>query len=214
MYIYMLEIEEPDGTLPTELLAYVTESRQKKIFRYKFNIDRLLSLYGALIVTMGISQLTGLDYNTFVFDEEKYGKPYLKNIDNIHFNLSHTRNYILCGVSFDKIGVDVENYKSNIPYNIMNKVFHIEEINYINSIDEKAEDFFKIWTRKEAFVKHNGQGLNMDLTRINTLECRNEEGGFTTWKIRDYICSVYSELKDKPTFIPLSIHDIYHYFIN
>lgn len=215
MQIYMLEIKNSGDIFPNQLLEYVSETRREKIRRYRFKEDQLLSLYGALIVRMGVSEAADIDNNLLSFNTEKNGKPYLENNKNIHFNLSHTKNYILCGISFNnQIGVDVERVANSVPYDIVKRCFHTNEVYHLNQLtgEEKADFFYQVWTKKEAYIKFYGLGLSMDLQKIDTLQ-QNEEQFYLTWKENEYICSIYSKAAFNPDFIHLTESDIYHYFI-
>lgn len=90
-----------------------------------------------------------------------HGKPYLADYPHIHFNLSHCRGLVLCGVSDMPIGVDAELIRE---YNgrAANRVCSESERAQIHS----DEDFFRFWTLKEALVKNLGTGLSSDLSKI------------------------------------------------
>lgn len=216
MKIYTLEINDNKTAYPKKLLEYVSEARRERISRYRFREDQLLSLYGALMVRMAIIEATGIENSMLVFHTEKNGKPYLENNKELHFNLSHTKGYILCGVSFQgRLGVDVENYASSPPYDIAKKCFHNNEISHLNELsnEERGEFFYQVWTRKEAYIKYCGLGLSMELERIDTLD-QGEKKRYLTWRDKEYICSLYCETEVAPELISLSEGDIHHYFLH
>lgn len=41
-------------------------------------------------------------------EEDKYGKPHFKSCDSIHFNISHCEGMVVCALSDQEIGIDVE----------------------------------------------------------------------------------------------------------
>ena len=52
---------------------------------------------------------------------------------------------------------------------IINRFFQKEEIDFINSSNDKNLGFYKVWTKKEAFIKKNA--LNMSyISKINVLK--------------------------------------------
>jgi 4'-phosphopantetheinyl transferase len=97
-------------------------------------------------------------------------KPYVKNDQDLHFNISHSGDWILIGISNSEIGVDTElinkafAYKEILPYN-----FSAREVDYINQ-DRSLSRFFMLWTRKEALIKATGEGLNDNLKLITCLD--------------------------------------------
>lgn len=108
----------------------------------------------------------------------KNGKPYLENIDNIYFNISHSNEYLVIATSNKPVGVDIEKIRN---YNL--------KINEILNIKPKNnEEFFKYWTKKEALIKLKGLALK----NINDLDYKNIK--FYTKKYKDYIISLAEEI--------------------
>lgn len=100
--------------------------------------------------------------NTFKIEKGEHGKPYLKDIPEINFNISHCRGLIACGISENEIGVDAE-YFRNYNENVMKRIFSPSEQEYVSSSDNPMENFFRIWTLKEALGKYLGTGLFSEL---------------------------------------------------
>lgn len=196
------------------LLSFLSEQRQEKVLRYKFDDDKILSLYAALLTRMAIMEKTNLKNHSLSFICQSNHKPYLKD-SHIDFSFSHTRQAVLCGIADnEKIGVDVEPLKDT-PFDLMNLVFHPAEISYIQKSNgsQKGNRFFEIWTKKEAYTKYLGTGLATDLVSINTLEAPVCNKLFT-WIDENYVCSVCCDTLE--TFSPIVIteEDIFSYFIH
>lgn len=191
--IYFLK-DNPENWGPVHdyLASFVSSERRAKINRYKFESDKMLSLYAAVITRLAITKETGAKNEDLVFDCPDMHKPTLKKPiteSTLDFNFSHTKGAVLFGLSTDsKIGVDVEQIRE-APFNTMEIVCHPEESDYINNATEKDKAFFEIWTKKEAYTKCMGTGLSVDLKSINTLAapiCENIE----TFIQDGYVCSV------------------------
>lgn len=191
MLVYTMRFSENNWNETDSLLMnYVSSNRKNKIVRYKFEVDRKLSLYGALLVRMGIARITNCSHANLRFETNKNGKAFLVGNDSLFFNLSHTRNALICAFSQFQIGADVEKIVDPY-YSIMNSCFHPDEIDSVHQcIYDKKEKFFEIWTRKEAYTKYNGIGICQDMTKINTFDDRLK---FFTWIDHEYIFSIYSE---------------------
>ena len=88
------------------------------------------------------------------------GKPYVsvQNFDeDIYISVSHSGRYFVCVVSRVPVGVDIQQQRKVKADNISRRYFTSDEIRYI---DKTGEDgFFFIWTRKEAYCKYTGRGL-------------------------------------------------------
>jgi 4'-phosphopantetheinyl transferase len=96
-------------------------------------------------------------------------KPFLINQLGIHFNVSHSADWVVIAVTGSEIGTDVEQLRPDFKYQeILADNFSLAEIKYLldNSDPEK---FFLLWTRKEALTKISGKGLDEDLKLIPSL---------------------------------------------
>ncbi len=143
-----------------EKLKEVDESRIKKIKRLKNTDDRLRSLGAGLLVNF-----VKKHYNVHEkLKMDKFGKPYFENA-KIHFNISHSGNFVVMAVSNYNIGVDVQRMKL-VRNRVAEKNFLPKECEYINELEDdqvKQQRFCEIWTIKEAYLKHQGIGLRKPL---------------------------------------------------
>lgn len=175
--------------------------------------EKLLSLYSGLLARMAISELCGIYPNNLCFTIILNHKPRLCSYPALDFSISHTLNAILCCLSFnDSVGCDIEQVTTP-PLEIMNDVFHPEEIQYILNPDAKnmAKHFYEIWTRKEAFTKSLGIGLACDLTNYNTISIPLSNSLFT-WQSRIYICSVCGNNLNIKYFKTVTESDVQDFF--
>jgi 4'-phosphopantetheinyl transferase len=129
--------------------------------------DRQLTVGGKLLLLTAlhdfnlsdILQLKDLVYNQF-------GRPYFNAA--FDFNISHTADMVVCAASTtSKTGIDIEKIQ---PINIddFEEYFTVNEINTIKNSVDKTVAFYETWTKKEAFIKAVGEGLNTNLHLINT----------------------------------------------
>lgn len=207
--LYHLPITKEATKYSETLLTYVSLQRQKSIAKYRFESDQLLSLYGALLVRLAISQTQGIPWNLLEFSVQKNGKPTLRDHSNCHFNLSHTNGYVLCAIGEFSIGVDIERITKSPPYEIMSRYFHPEESSYVNEKpDSQAQRFYEIWTKKEAILKQSGIGIIDDLAIMNSLEYENCK----SWCNEHYAWSVFYTEKRKNRIHYLTIVDILNFF--
>ena len=83
----------------------VSKNRQEKIDFYRFDKDKKLSCGAYLLLKKLLAEKNITDP---IFKTEKYGKAYISNHENIHFNLSHSGKIVLCAISDMEVGADVE----------------------------------------------------------------------------------------------------------
>lgn len=111
-----------------------------------------------------ISSLSELTYV-----EDDYGKPRLTigsvREENIYFSLSHTKNAIAVAVSRRPVGIDVEAVVSQERIgdsHFLERTMSATECKQINLANNPRLMFTELWTRKEAYVKLLGTGLDMN----------------------------------------------------
>jgi len=103
-----------------------------------------------------------------VFREAAGGKPELILADSevqLCFNLSHSKTVALLAVALGaEVGVDVEDIRP-IERAVAERFFSTAEIAAMADLDGEAwlDAFYRCWTRKEAILKVEGQGLRIPL---------------------------------------------------
>lgn len=141
----------------------------RDIDRFKQTNDRKRKLIGQLLIQLMLSQ-----FKLGVLSDikrTKHGKPYLNN--ETTFNLSHSGDYIALAFSLQKgieIGVDIEQIKDTDCRQIAPIVFCKEELDFLYNSAQFVSDFFRLWTRKEAVLKADGEGFMRNPKSINCLK--------------------------------------------
>ena len=162
IYFLPLPDSEEDRSLH-QLLPFVPEEKQEKIKRFRFHMDRKLSLYSELLVRVVASQTLNIPNGEIVFERGEWGKPRLWGHPDFHYNISHTRSAVMVAVSDSPVGADIEKIKK-AELGIAKRYFAEQEQDYISISEEgAAERFYEIWTRKEAYCKYIGKGLSLPL---------------------------------------------------
>ena len=97
----------------------------------------------------------------------EHGKPYLADYPELAFNLSHSADRLMLALGWQcQLGVDIEVCKQRISLSgLVDKCFAEEEAAYWAELPEsqKNQEFYRFWTRKEAFVKATGHGIALGL---------------------------------------------------
>lgn len=109
--------------------------------------------------------------NTFDYPMETTanGKPVFSEHPEIHFNLSHAGDYVVCVVSQWEVGVDIEGNRE-VRASIENRFFSCEECRWVQAADSEKlhnERFFRLWTLKEAYSKLTGEGISYDIGKAH-----------------------------------------------
>lgn len=87
------------------------------------------------------------------------GKPYFVDFP-FYFNLSHSGDYVLCGVSQEEIGADIQQHWGKNVEKIAGRFFSKQEVAALEKAGEEKERlFYRLWARKEAYGKLTGKGV-------------------------------------------------------
>lgn len=115
------------------------------------------------------------EFENLKYSEGEHGKPYFGARPDICFSLSHTKGMVLCVLSDEIVGCDIEgkNKDREGALRIADRFFTKEEANRIRLLDERhaVDEFYRIWTMKESFVKRNGNGLTQPLDSFSVFDC-------------------------------------------
>lgn len=164
VYVYVADITcLPDPLEVPELMEGLSEERKNKIVCYKQSYNRRQSL-GAGLLLKRVLERYGMHEEDVFWGEN--GKP---ELEGIYFNLSHSHNTVVCAVGEKPIGCDVEKERGSKTKKLAERFFCETEITYLQT---HKEEFFRLWTIKESYVKMTGEGLRLPL---NQFEVRFEE---------------------------------------
>ena len=190
----------------------VSKNRQDKIDFYRFDKDKKLSC-GAYLLLKKL--LYEENITNPLFKTEKYGKAYISNHENIHFNLSHSSKIVLCSISDREVGVDVEYIDPKIDLNIAKHYFYNSEYENIMNAKNKADEFFKYWVLKESYMKYTGLGMNLKLDSFeiiieDTIKLKNDNESlkFNLFNIKNYKIGIASHY-NVSELIKVDINEIY-----
>ncbi len=109
-------------------------------------------------------------YREIEITRNRYGKPYLKNEGNIHFNVSHSGSWAVGAVDSFPVGIDVERIRP-VNLEIAERFFAWQEYEELLKKDypERLDYFFELWTLKESYIKAVGRGLSVPLGSFSVL---------------------------------------------
>ena len=101
--------------------------------------------------------------NTPSFLYNEHGAPYLA--DGPYFSISHCKQGIAVVVSDQPVGIDIEGMRK-VDDGLVRKTMNVEEQAQIAAAVNPEQEFIRLWTRKEAYVKMQGTGIISDMHEI------------------------------------------------
>ncbi len=157
--IYLVKVNSPiDENTFQCLLKFVQTEKQERILKQKIKQNADNMLIGEILAKTVIKRTFGIDVAEQKFAYLEYGKPYLSNYPNVHFNVSHSGDYVVCAVFNKPIGVDIQKigeYNSDVAKRACNE----KELKQIENSLDKTSEFTKLWTQKEAVLKMHAIGI-------------------------------------------------------
>ncbi len=160
------------------LYTALTDEEIKDVNRYNFFYDGETHLFSRGILKLILSKYIKVSSKNIDLIKTRYGKLELnkeQNVNNINFNVSHSKDLIVIAVIKDvKIGVDVEYVDEELNFkDLISNIRSSQEVNkYCRLIINR--EFLKLWTKKEAFVKGTGVGLSRNLKSFYVITDTNK----------------------------------------
>lgn len=145
-------------------------SKEERCNANSFKIDYHKRFYilSRIILRLLLSKYIDIAPELINIHKNKYGKPFIKPAV-LNFNISHSHQKLVVGISKCKVGIDIEYVDLNFNFSeIIDIVLSANEKKIIKKLDYPIQyrQFFRYWTQKEALLKAIGIGLNLELHTI------------------------------------------------
>lgn len=185
--VFVMRLLNPldDGIFELFMRA-VDDEKKKEISAVKNKAVRDMKIVSRIFSGACIKKTFGINLKEQDFGYEEFGKPCLVNFPDIHFNVSHSNGVFVCAVGNAIVGVDVEKIR-DFSEKLILKTCNEEESKRVFESSDKDTEFCKIWTRKEAYLKFIGTGIQ-SFNLKNVLNSCDASIKTTVWG--DYVISV------------------------
>ncbi len=172
-----------------DYLDILSSEERKRAKRFHRKVDFHRFVVARYVLRTLLGGIVGAQPSSLEFSTNKYGKPKLlpklslnQNSESINFNLSHAGEYGLVAISTaKKIGIDIERIREidNIEELAKRSFSNDEYLQFITQPEfDRLNTFFRCWTRKEAFIKAIGKGLNQPLDSFSVSSSPDQEVKF------------------------------------
>jgi 4'-phosphopantetheinyl transferase len=155
-------------------LHTLAPDEQARAERFYFERDRehFIVARGVLRAILGGYLDRAPEYLSFCYGS--HGKPALageSDGDTIRFSVSHSHGVSLYAVARGReVGIDLELIRADVgALEIAERFFSQREVAMLRALPTEAQRqaFFRCWTRKEAYIKAQGEGLSMPLDQFD-----------------------------------------------
>lgn len=149
-------------------LETLDEEETLRLRGFSFEADRARFLSAHTRLRSILGAYRGVEPGSLRFRKNSFGKPELEVEGGdlaLCFNLTHTRHFALLAVSPGfSLGIDLEEIATIEP-EVAENYFSAAELAQLSTLEGSAwqHGFYRCWTQKEAILKAEGVGLNLDL---------------------------------------------------
>lgn len=155
-------------------MCFLDGERKQKVWQCGNLEDKKRSLLAGYLIQIGakewMAQKGGLQGDAkplfLSYGYSEYGKPYISRKEDMHFNISHSKNYVVCAFSDKEVGIDIQVHRKG-KGDLAQRFFSAEDMELMERLaaegNNPEEIFFSIWTVKEAYMKLTGEGMRQGL---------------------------------------------------
>lgn len=174
-----------------DLETFLSTKEYDRATKYYRKNDRNRFIVCRSLLKFVLARYTNSDIKDIVLESLPNNKPYLTKDPNTFFNISHSGDYAVLAVSKNPIGIDIEHINLSFSFEkTLQYIFSVDDIVFINNAENKTHTFYSLWTRKEAFVKALGTGIDDDFYKVPCQKGIHLIDGFyaksTNWQINNF----------------------------
>jgi 4'-phosphopantetheinyl transferase len=173
VHVWRADLDRPEADVRT-LQQLLSADELSRAARFHFQKDAHRFIVGRGLLRTILARYLRVAPSRVRFDYTTYGKPMLAPAsaqETITFNLAHSGQIALYAVARDRaVGVDIEQIRSGIEYEqIAERFFSATERAQLRALpaNQRTVAFFTCWTRKEAYIKAQGEGLSLPLGQFD-----------------------------------------------
>jgi 4'-phosphopantetheinyl transferase len=188
--------------LVTRCAALLSPDEQDRAARFRFERDRARYIVGRAQLRRLLARYLDLQPTAVRFQYGAFDKPSLVG-SGVRFNLAHSGSVVLFAITrLGEIGIDVEIEDAELAdERLAERFFSPAEVAVLRSLpySERPRAFLRCWTRKEAFVKARGDGLQLALDTFDvSLDCGQPVAVLRTeWSRSEPTEWILSDLSDE-----------------
>lgn len=125
---------------------------------------------GLEIIEVNVQELLRTQKQEYDYKQTENSKPYISDMSDFHFSISHSGDYALCAWDFREIGADLQCMDREIRNSTARKLLTEKEYKIYAGLSEQEQkkEFYRVWTIKESFCKLTGKGLSGNFHEIET----------------------------------------------
>jgi 4'-phosphopantetheinyl transferase len=199
--LWRVDLEKVSGS-HNRWQKLLSPDEQARAQSFRISADRQRYTVVRALLRVILAGYMKRDPEDLTFAYSNLGKPRSDSVcseSEIRFNVSHSGGAALLAFTRAReVGVDIEIVRHNIEAeSLARRFFSLREQEQLSDLEteERAEAFFRCWTRKEAYLKATGAGLSLPLGQFDVsikaggtdclLETRPDATEADRWSLRE-----------------------------
>ncbi len=148
-------------------LNLMEKERREKILKSQDSAGKMRSLTAGVLLRHALCEELLLSFDegkVFSVGYQKGGKPFLTDYPEVHFNVSHSGDYVCCAVGDKPVGIDIQRH-TPVREGIAKRFFTLQDNRQLLLCDagQREKLFFRMWSIKESYIKLTGKGIGQGL---------------------------------------------------
>ena len=186
IHVWQAALDPGERSL-ARLEALLSPDEKARAGRFRFERDRNRYIAGRGALRQLLGAYAGIAPGKLEFVYGEFGKPALSEASasasgGISFNLAHSADLAVYAIARERtLGIDVERIKpESAGEEIARRYFSPREVQHLLALcpEERVKAFFRCWTRKEAYLKALGTGLQTPLDSFSVSLLPDEPAEF------------------------------------
>jgi 4'-phosphopantetheinyl transferase len=186
--------ERLDALAWSLLTSCLSATEHVQMLRFLRPIDQQRYALGRYLLRSHVLGLPGCalgasasQAKSVVIELSPTGKPFVRDA-GVHFNLSHSGNWVVAAFAEMPIGIDIEQIRESVEPGMLALALNQQELDFLKCapVDKQSFAFYRLWTRKEAVLKWLGQGLQIEPSSFAVLDDQGQLQGqdyqIETWQ--------------------------------
>lgn len=135
-------------------VIYYTELKEN--CRQK-NMEHMI---GERLLEAGLKREYGLDLAFTPRERGMHGKPFFCGEPKIHYNITHSGDYVMCILADEEVGIDVQMHRKVNFERMLTRMVPADKIQEILESEDLEKAFFAQWALREAYIKWTGRACH------------------------------------------------------
>jgi 4'-phosphopantetheinyl transferase len=154
------------------LEALLDSREQERATRFRFPEDRARFIAGRGLLRHGLRRYAPRVPASIEMTYSSLGRPFVPTAhDAPRFSISHTRDLVALAFADEaQVGVDLEYMKPSVDMQeLAERILSEEDFETFQGVPpgDRLAAFYRLWTRKEAYLKARGEGIATGLRDVS-----------------------------------------------